>query len=120
VSNLQNGIVTNNLISTTDTKSFTKNAPFNFPLANVVNNLGNFVTTSTGSFSASDLYLLKGLNDSSLPGVAGVSGLQGTLAVSSTGDITFTVIPEPSTYAIILGALTVGFVALRRRFSRAV
>jgi hypothetical protein len=29
-----------------------------------------------------------------------------------------TVIPEPSTYAAILGALTVGFVSLRRRFKR--
>jgi len=29
------------------------------------------------------------------------------------------VIPEPSTYAAILGALTVGFVAMRRRFARA-
>ena len=36
------------------------------------------------------------------------------------GDLVFTVIPEPSTYAAILGALTIGFVALRRRFSKAV
>jgi len=30
--------------------------------------------------------------------------------------LTFTAIPEPSTYAAILGALTVGFVLVRRRF----
>jgi len=120
VNALMGGTVTGNLISTSDVKSFTKTIPFNMPTVNVVNNLGNFVTTTAGSFSASDLYLIKGNVDTSLPGVIGVSGLQGTLAVSSTGDISFTVIPEPSTYAIILGGLTVGFVALRRRFSRAV
>jgi len=37
---------------------------------------------------------------------------------SSTDSLTFTVtaIPEPSTYAAILGALTIGFVVVRRRF----
>lgn len=42
----------------------------------------------------------------------------GTFALSSGGDLTFTAftaIPEPSTYAAILGALTIGFVAIRRR-----
>lgn len=46
----------------------------------------------------------------------------GTFNLSSSA-LTFTsfaAIPEPSTYAMILGALTVGFVALRRRFSKAV
>jgi hypothetical protein len=38
---------------------------------------------------------------------------------SATGGLTFTVIPEPSTYAAILGALTVGFVLFRRRFGAA-
>jgi hypothetical protein len=33
--------------------------------------------------------------------------------------LTFTAIPEPSTYAAILGALTVGFVLVRRRFGAA-
>jgi len=42
----------------------------------------------------------------------------GTFALSSGGELTFTAftaIPEPSTYAAILGALTIGFVAIRRR-----
>jgi len=120
VNSVMAGAVTNNLIGSTVVNSFTTKAPFNMPAVSVVNTLGNAVSTTSGSFSVSDLYLIKGNVDTSLPGVAGVSGFQGTLAVSSTGDITFTVIPEPSTYAIILGALTIGFVALRRRFSRAV
>jgi hypothetical protein len=56
---------------------------------------------------------------SSSSGVAGID--LGTLTLdASAGTLTFTVIPEPSTYAVILGALTIGFVALRRRFSKAV
>jgi hypothetical protein len=35
---------------------------------------------------------------------------------AGTYSLSFTVIPEPSTYAAILGAITVGFVLLRRRF----
>ncbi len=35
---------------------------------------------------------------------------------SGVFSLSFTVIPEPSTYAAILGALTVGFVLVRRRF----
>jgi hypothetical protein len=42
----------------------------------------------------------------------------GTFNLSANGELTFTAftaIPEPSTYAAILGALTIGFVAIRRR-----
>jgi hypothetical protein len=39
----------------------------------------------------------------------------GTFSLSSGGELTFTAVPEPSTYAAILGALTLGVVALRRR-----
>jgi hypothetical protein len=35
---------------------------------------------------------------------------------TTTDSLTFTAIPEPSTYAAILGALTIGFVIARRRF----
>ena len=112
VNSFQTGVVTNNLISSSTTNSFTKTAPFNFPLSQVVNTLSN------STISASDLYLIKANTDTSVAGGAGVSGFQGTLAVDSTGEITFTVIPETSTYAMILGALSLGFVALRRRFSK--
>jgi hypothetical protein len=56
-------------------------------------------------------------------GAAVNSGLTynaGDLVYEYNSATQFTVIPEPSTYAAILGALTVGFVALRRRFSKAV
>jgi hypothetical protein len=47
---------------------------------------------------------------------SGAGTLLGTFNLDSTG-LTFTVaaIPEPSTYAAILGLATVGFVAIRRR-----
>jgi hypothetical protein len=115
VSQLDNGVVTGGLIAASDIKSFTVNSTTGFNFGPQAKNL-----LVNSGFSASDLYLLKANLDSSAPGVLGVSGFQGTLAVSSAGDITFTVIPEPSTYAVILGALTIGFVALRRRFSKAV
>lgn len=43
----------------------------------------------------------------------------GTFTLTDTSgaySLTFTAIPEPSTYAAILGALTVGFVLVRRKF----
>lgn len=44
----------------------------------------------------------------------------GTFTLNTATDVlTFTAIPEPSTYAAILGALTIGFVMIRRRFGRA-
>ena len=58
-------------------------------------------------FSASDLYQMDF-------GVAGQ--FQGTFALDQSGILTFTAVPEPSTYAMILGALTLGVVAVRRRF----
>jgi len=40
----------------------------------------------------------------------------GTFTLNATsGMLTFTAIPEPSTYAIILGVAALGFVMLRRR-----
>jgi hypothetical protein len=74
--------------------------------------LGSLATTST-----MQLYEL-------LPPVGHASGQSidlGTFTLSSTG-LTFTsfqAIPEPSTYAAILGALTIGFVLIRRRSGEA-
>ena len=59
-----------------------------------------------------------------LPGVSGggSSTLLGTFTLTDTAGAfslsftPFTAIPEPSTYAAILGALTVGFVLVRRRY----
>jgi hypothetical protein len=110
VSSVFSGAVTGNTISNTVAQSFAKNLWFNQAPTVAQSKIG---TLTTGQFSAADLYLIKA-------GVDTATTFQGTLAVYQNGDVTFTVIPEPSTYAIILGALTIGFVALRRRFSKAV
>jgi hypothetical protein len=84
-------------------------------------NNGGFSTVAanvdTGTvFSAADLYSV----------VSGSSTLLGTFALytasdglgHSAGDLTFTsftAIPEPSTYAMILGVAVLGFVMIRRR-----
>ena len=44
------------------------------------------------------------------------SGSAATLSVSAT-DMSVSIVPEPATYALIFGALAIGFVALRRRFN---
>ena len=113
VTNVFNGVVTGNTIANTDTKSFAKNLWFNQTATLAQAKIGD--VTAPGAFSAADLYLIKANVDTA-------TTFQGTLAVFGNGDVTFTVaaIPEPSTYAMILGALTIGFVALRRRFSKAV
>jgi hypothetical protein len=102
-------------IAKSSQNSFTTNAPFAMT-ATLVNNTLNSDTINGASFSASDLYLVT--NNGTASAVS--YSLLGTFAVYGNGDITFTVIPEPSTYAVILGALTIGFVALRRRFAKAV
>jgi len=54
-----------------------------------------------------------------LPGAGGSATKLGFFTLTDTAgafSLTFTAIPEPSTYAAILGALTVGFVLVRRRF----
>jgi PEP-CTERM motif len=62
-------------------------------------------------FSASDLY---SVGNSTSP--ATTTQFIGTFALYQNGDLTFTVaIPEPSTYAAILGAAVLGLVMLRRR-----
>ena len=71
----------------------------------------NSTNISVGSFAASDLYALQ-------PG-SGAAAYVGTFALSSGGALTYSntpsSVPEPSTYAAILGLVTLGFVALRRR-----
>lgn len=85
-------------------------APFGygtFPQVKFDNN-----TAISGSYVASDLYEM-------LPGT-GAGTYLGTVGIFSNGDVTFTAagtaaVPEPSTYAAIIGAAVLGFVALRRR-----
>jgi len=80
----------------------------------------NFNGTGVGSASVSstsnslNLYALT-------PGVSGGGSATklGYFTLTDTAgafSLSFTAIPEPSTYAAILGALTVGFVLVRRRF----
>jgi len=69
-----------------------------------------------GSFTALD-----GLANVVIIGEIVENGAQARLSLDNVGiyATSATVIPEPSTYAAMLGALTVGFVAMRRRFARA-
>ena len=49
---------------------------------------------------------------------ANASSFLGTFALYQNGDLTFTAfqaIPEPTTYAALLGVATLGFAAIRRR-----
>ena len=65
---------------------------------------------SSGGTVTNELYMLN-------PGSGPATDL-GTFSLNSSGDLTFTalsVIPEPSTYAMILGVFALGFVMLRRR-----
>jgi len=72
---------------------------FNNTMANIAN----------GGYSVSDLYQI----GNTFAGTT--TQFVGTFALSQAGDLTFTVIPEPSTYAAILGVATLGFAAIRRR-----
>jgi len=84
--------------------------------ASLVNTLTTATTVGTSgalnglTYSALDLYQATGAAGS-------VSEqLLGTLALTTGGEVFFTsAIPEPSTYAMILGAAALGFVMLRRR-----
>jgi len=66
----------------------------------------NKLENTTAGISTMELFQLN-------PGAAHGIDL-GTLTLSSSG-LTFTAIPEPSTYAMILGVFALGFVMLRRR-----
>jgi len=65
------------------------------------------------TYSALDLYQFSG------PAGSVTNTFLGTLALTTGGDVYFTsalaAIPEPSTYAALLGIATLGFAAIRRR-----
>jgi len=82
----------------------------NFGIAGAASNL--FVAGNVGSGSPiASLYEIQPTNSTSPPDVVDL----GYFTLNSTGALTFTVIPEPSTYAAILGAVSIGFALLRRR-----
>jgi hypothetical protein len=89
----------------TSSASFKAFNPGPFNASNSFENSANI----SGAFVASDLYEL-------VPGTNGSpSTYLGTLAIWTNGNVTFSTIPEPSTYAAIIGALVLGFVIVRRR-----
>jgi hypothetical protein len=75
---------------------------------------GTNLSLSSGQYSVVDLFTY-------ISGTTSTSGTYfGSLELSSTGGLSFTnyvptAIPEPSTYAAILGAACLAFVAIRRR-----
>ena len=85
-------------------------SPKNFTLLSSANNYSNFFSTAVESTTvgATSLKLWE-----LTPG-SGAGTLLGTFNLDSSG-LTFTVIPEPSTYAAILAVATLGFAAIRRR-----
>jgi hypothetical protein len=66
------------------------------------------ITSDTASGNVAALYELQ-------PGSGNGIDLGTFTLNTSTGILTFTAIPEPSTYAMILGVFALGFVMLRRR-----
>jgi hypothetical protein len=88
---------------------------FGFAGFTAIGTAGSFENTTafgSSSFLASDLYeyVPSALNPKP------DAKYLGTFAILTNGNVTFTAaIPEPSTYAVILGAATLGFVMLRRR-----
>jgi len=89
-----------------------------FGATNVAHNSFDNQPASSG-YSASDLY-----SQSPLSASTSSNMFFGTFALYANGNLSFTgsasAIPEPSTYAAILGAVALGFVALRRRQQLAV
>ena len=72
-------------------------------------------TNITGTYVSSDLWKMTPTNN----GGDGSKTFLGTLAIYGNGDVTFssafTAIPEPSTYAAILGVVALGVAAYRRQ-----
>ena len=115
-----------NTLSATSLNSWSRNDTnvnsFGFVPSALFNNQASRLANSgvigdASSASVSDLYLLA--ND----GTTGSSTLVGAIALYQNGDMGFLpmgdfpapIVPEPSTYALILGAMTIGFVSLRRK-----
>jgi len=85
--------------------------PFSLSGGATASQLLTQAVTATGS--GTDIYLEQLTNNSTNPSVD-----LGYFNLASDGTLTFTTlaaIPEPSTYAAILGAVTIAFVAIRRR-----
>ncbi len=84
----------------------------NFSMPSTVTNL--FSTTPTGS---EELFYLKGnlAAGTTSADIQGVNGLTSYFTVNSNGALTFTVVPEPSTYAALIGIAALGYALLRRR-----
>ena len=74
-------------------------------------------TNITASYVASDLYLMAPTDTATNAGTT----FLGTLAILSNGNVEFiAAVPEPSTYAALLGLGTLAIVAIRRRRQAAV
>ena len=95
---------TGNAVTTGD-NVWNANAPFNLSATNFTQTIGTLASGQT--YSAADLYTMKASTAAIFDGTFSLD--------SSSGILSFTVIPEPSTYAALLGAATLGFAALRRR-----
>jgi len=80
-------------------------------------NLNNMATNTTALGTAADGSTSVQLNFYQLLQGGGAAGstLLGDFKLYDNGTLTFTAIPEPSTYAMILGVFALGFVMLRRR-----
>ncbi len=74
-------------------------------------------TALGANYSAVDLYQVQSSNVSTFLGTFALYTSAG--GGYSVGDLTFTAVPEPSTYAAILGVMTMGIVMIRRRRSSA-
>jgi hypothetical protein len=98
------GIMSPCVVPVTSLSGWKRNDPFNFTIVKIDNPVSNHAT---------DLYVIAS------DGNSGTAEFEGTFNLTADGNLTYTAIPEPSTYAIILGALTIGSVALRRRCSKA-
>lgn len=93
--------------------------PFGALLTGSMNFGFNTGGATAGNTSATSSLILYELLPSS--GTSGTAIDLGTLTLTSTAltFTAFTAIPEPSTYAAVLGALTVGFVMIRRKMKSA-
>jgi len=106
-------------IPKSDTNSFTSQTTAGVAFG-VFNSPTGTLTTRANVLATGKAY--SGLDLYSVVGNAGPSTFLGTLALYNSaangffaGDLTFTAIPEPSTYAGLLGLATLGCIMIRRR-----
>jgi hypothetical protein len=87
---------------------------FNLDASLFDNQIGRLVVGQ--SYSAADLYTVSANGFIGSPIGSQDSKFDGTFAFdATTGVLTFTVIPEPSTYAAIIAVAALSFAAIRRR-----